>query len=46
MCVWGSVCVCVCVCVHIVSVTVKRPVLLPCTVDGGYRNPLYYDHYY
>ena len=35
-------CVSVCVCLCMVSVTVKRPVLLPCVVDGHSRNPLYY----
>ena len=34
-------CVCVCVCVCVVSVTVKRPVLPRCAVDGRCRNPLY-----
>ena len=32
--------VCVCVYVCVVSVTVKRPVLPPCVVNGRSRNPL------
>ena len=40
------VCVCVCVSVCVVSVTVKRPVLTPCVVDGRSTNPLYYYYYY
>ena len=39
-------CACVCVCLCVVSVTVKRPVLPPCVVDGRSRNPLYYYYYY
>ena len=38
-----TVCVRACVCV---CVTVKRPVLPPCAVDGRSRNPLYYYYYY
>ena len=45
----AHVCVCVCamhVCMHayvcLANVTVKRPALLPCAVDGCYRNHLYY----
>ena len=34
--------VCVCVYVCVVSVTVKRPVLPPCVVNGRSRNPYYY----
>ena len=32
--------------VSVVSVTVKRPVLRPCVVDGHSRNPLYYYYYW
>ena len=47
VCVRARVHACVCarachVCVCVVSVTVKRPVLLPSVVDGSSRNPLYY----
>ena len=33
---------CICVCVCVISVIVKHLVLTPCTVDGRFRNPLYY----
>ena len=39
----GRACVCVYVCV--VSMTVKRPALPPCAIDGQYRNhfePFYF----
>ena len=44
VCVCMSVCecVCVCVCVCAVCVIVKCPLLLPCAVDGLYRNLFYY----
>ena len=41
-CVRACVRVYVRVCVCVVSVIVKRPVLLPCVVDGRSRNRLYY----
>ena len=31
--------------VGVVSVTVKRPALLPCAADGCARNPLHYYYY-
>ena len=40
VCVRACVRVCVCVCVCVFSVSVKRPVLPPCAVDGRSRNPL------
>ena len=31
---------------YVVSVIGKCPALLPCAVDGCYRNPFYYYYYY
>ena len=47
-CMRACVRACVRVCVCAVSVTVKRPVLPSCAVDGRSSNPLqyYYDDYY
>ena len=46
MCVCVCACVRACVCVCVCGVTVKRPALPPCAVDGRSRNPLYFYYWF